>query len=80
MSAQDGYVGVLGLREQMMFAGLEGSLNWLTEELQTLAQADEPVQGLSPAEWRELAEATVKWRESVTDMLDLIAKHKAGGA
>ena len=80
MSAPAGYVGVLGLREQMQFAGLEGSLNWLVEELQTLAHGNEPVQGLSPAEWAELAATAGKWRESITDLLDLVAKHKAGGA
>lgn len=80
MSAPGGYVSALGLREQMQVAGLEGSLNWLIEELQTLAQGDEPAQGLSPAEWAELAATAGEWRESITDLLDLIAKHKAGGA
>lgn len=76
MSAR--YAGLLTLQERVQFAGLEGSLTWLVEELQTLAEGDEPVQGLAPAEWAELAETAAEWRESVTDLLDLIAKHKAG--
>lgn len=72
-------VSLLTPELQMGFAGLEGSLTWAVTELRSLAQADQQPEGLTPAEWAELADATEEWRASVTDLLDLIARHKAGG-
>lgn len=73
-------VSLLSLEQRVGFAGLEGSLTWAVAELRALADAGQPVQGLTSDEWSELADAADAWRASITDLLDAVARHRGGGA